>query len=78
MELEYIKDKSNGLYKDLSSLEDKIKKSLKNNKKLITDRDINKCFDFTPAFEDGTEINFSKITKDYIEDKYKNGIEDNR
>ena len=78
MEIEYVKDKTNGLYKDLTDLEDKIKKSLKSNKKLITDRDINKCFDFTPAFEDGTEISFSKITKDYIEDKYKNGIEDIR
>lgn len=64
MELEYIKDKSNGLLKDIKMLQDEVVNSLKKQFVFKIPQDLNKnAIDLTLHLETGEDIELSKFSE---------------
>lgn len=76
LEIDYLHDKTNGFHKDITSIQSDIKASLKKNKNLLSDRDINNSIEFDIAFEDGTKFDCFKITQEELNKKHSDGVSD--
>lgn len=64
MELEYIKDKSNGLFKDIKILQDEVVNYLKKQNTFKIPQDLNKnAIDLTLHLETGEDIELSKFSE---------------